>query len=212
MRTFVHTTAFVVAAGLAACSSADKGATADSVAAGAATTTTATGMSADSGMAGMDHSKMSGGMAGMANMTGDPDRDFLRMMSDHHKGLILMTHDAMERKDAPRVAPDAKTMDTKQDAELKKMQGMLQQRYSDRYEAKVMPESQKMADGLKPLAGKEYEKSFLRNVVMHHQQALKMVDAYLPTAKVPELKAMAEKMKADQTKEIAELERKMATL
>lgn len=214
MRSVVRTTLALVAAatGLVACSSSDGGARADTAAAGAETTPAATTMPADSAMAGVDHSKMAGGMGGMANMTGDPDRDFLRMMSDHHKGLIHMAHEAMERKDAPRVAADAKKMDAKQDAELEKMQGMLQQRYSDRYEAKVMPDNQKMADDLKPLAGKEYEKTFLHHVVMHHQQAIKMIDSYLPTAKVPELKAMAEKMKAEQTAEIAQLERKMATL
>jgi len=195
----------VVAIGLAACSSADKAATTDTAGAGATTTMA---MPADTAMAGMDHSNM----AGMAGMTGDPDRDFLRMMADHHKGLVLMAHQTLDRKDAPRVAADAKKMDTKQDAEIVKMQGMLQQRYSDRYEPNVMPDNQKMADELKALAGKEYEKTFLHHVVMHHQMAIKMVDAYLPTAKVPEIKAMAEKMQAEQTAEIAELERKMATL
>ena len=36
------------------------------------------------------------GMQGMANMTGDPDRDFLRMMSDHHRGMIEMAHQAKD--------------------------------------------------------------------------------------------------------------------
>lgn len=210
MRSAVRTTfaLVAVATGLAACSSGDSGSTADTSAAGAATATSAMTMPADSGMAGMDHSNM----AGMPGMTGDADRDFLRMMSDHHKGMMLMASQTIARNDAPRVAADARKMDTKQSAEIKQMTGMLQQRYSDQYEPKVMPNNQKMADELKALAGKEYEKTFLHHVVMHHQQAIKMVDAYLPTAKVGEIKTMAEKMKADQAKEITELERKMATL
>lgn len=48
-------------------------------------------------MAGMNHDSV-GGMnrGGMANMTGDPDRDFFRMMTDHHKGLVAMAHLSVE--------------------------------------------------------------------------------------------------------------------
>ena len=44
-------------------------------------------------------------------------------------------------------------------------------------------------------------------MTMHHQQALKMADIELRSGKSPELKAMAQKMKDQQTREIAELAR-----
>ena len=153
------------------------------------------------------------GMQGMSNMqgmsmTGDADRDFLRMMSDHHKGMILMAHMTKDRKPAGRSAADAAKLDTKQDKELDQMQTMLEKDFKDPYAPKVMPDNQAMADELKGKSGADYDRTFYQNVVKHHQQAIKMIDDYLPKAKSATIKQMAEKMKADQTKEIAEFQQK----
>ncbi len=88
-----------------------------------------------------------GGMAGMA-MTGDPNRDFLRMMSDHHKGLIAMAHQTIENKEKLAVKDIARRLDTKQDQELEKMNTMLETDYKDAYAPKVMPDNQQMVDDL----------------------------------------------------------------
>ncbi len=163
-------------------------------------------MSGDSGMTGM---QASGSMAGM-EMTGDADRDFLRMMSDHHKGLSSMAHHAKEMK-LP-VAVDAKKIDTKQDGEIDRMVTMLETQYKDPYAPKVMAGDREMIDALKGKTGSDYQKTFYENVVQHHQAALAMINDYLPKARSPEVKAMAEKMKVDQTKEIAEFQQKAGKL
>lgn len=154
----------------------------------------------------------SGGMQGMANMTGDPDHDFLRMMSDHHKGLIQLAHMTKEKKDVGTAAQDATKLDTKQDEELDHMVTMLEKDFKDPYAPKVMPEHQKMADELKAKSRKDYERLFYQDIIKHHQEAVKMVDAYLPTGKNTMLKGMAETMKADQQKEIREFQQKVAKL
>jgi uncharacterized protein (DUF305 family) len=205
----------LIATSVAACSSKTKDGTTttgDSAASGMApasgtmsSSQPMSGMRGDSGMQGMQGA---GSMPGMA-MTGNPDRDFLRMMSDHHKGLSAMAHGAKEMK-LP-VAADAKKLDTEQDGELDTMVTMLETQYKDPYAPKIMPSNQAMIDALKGKTGKEYQKTFYDNVVQHHQEALKMIDEYLPKARSPEVKAMAEKMKAAQTKEIAEFQRKAAT-
>jgi len=151
-------------------------------------------------------------MSGMANMTGDPDRDFLRMMSDHHKGLIAMVHPTLDKKENLAITGDAAKMDKKQDAELDKMITMLDQQYKDSYTPSVMPDNQRMVDELKDKSGADYSRTFLKNVIAHHQQAIQMVDEYLPKAKNPQVKAMAEKMKSDQAKEITELQRKLSAM
>lgn len=195
-------------AAVGACAKSDT--TADSLAAGAnapATTTAMSGMAGDS-MAGHDMS----GMQGMANMTGNADQDFLRMMSDHHKGLILMAHMTKDRKPAGTAAADATKLDAAQDKELEHMVTMLEKDFKDPYAPKVMPQHQAMADALKAKSGKDYDRTFYQNIIQHHQEALKMVDAYLPRAKNAMLKQMAEKMKADQTKEIADFQAKVTRL
>ena len=103
-------------------------------------------------------------------------------------------------------------MDKKQDAELEKMITMLDQQYKDTYTPSVMPEHQRMVDELKGKSGADYSRMFLTNVIVHHEQAIKMIDDYLPKAKNAQVKAMAEKMKSDQTKEIAELQRKLGAM
>jgi uncharacterized protein (DUF305 family) len=148
----------------------------------------------------------------MANMTGDPDRDFLRMMSDHHKGLIALAHPTLEKKENLAVKGDARKMDKAQDAELKKMITMLDRQYKDTYTPSVMPDNQRMVDELNGKSGTEYSRTFLKNVIAHHKQAIKMIDDYLPKSKSPQVKSMAEKMKSDQTKEIAELQKKLGAM
>lgn len=200
--------AFAAAVAIGACAKSDK--PADSLAAGAgasATASTAMPAAGDS-MAGHDM----GGMQGMANMTGNPDRDFLRMMSDHHKGLIVMAHMTKDRKEGGTAAADATKLDTKQDQELDHMVSMLEKDFKDPYAPKVMPEHQAMADSLKAKTGKEYDRTFYQDIIKHHQEAIKMIDDYLPKAKNTMLKQMAEQMKADQTKEIADFQQKVSRL
>ncbi len=153
-----------------------------------------------------------GSTAGMSNMTGDADHDFLRMMSDHHKGLIVLAHMTKEKQDVGTARADATKLDAAQDKELDHMMTMLEKDFKDPYAPKVMPEHQAMADALKPMTGKDYGRTFYQDVIKHHQGALKMIDDYLPKAKNAMLKQMAEKMKADQGKEIADFEKKVAKL
>jgi uncharacterized protein (DUF305 family) len=197
--------AALVLATSGACAKSDK--TVDSATATASAPVTTTATSGDS-MARHDMS----GMQGMANMTGDADHDFLRMMSDHHKGLIQIVHMTKDRKDVGTAATDAAKLDAAQDKELDHMVTMLEQDFKDPYAPKVMPEHQAMADELKAKSGKDYERTFYQDIIKHHQEAVKMVDDYLPKAKNTMLKQMAEKMKADQTKQIADYQQKLAKL
>lgn len=151
-------------------------------------------------------------LAGMA-MTGDPDRDFLRMMSDHHKGLIAMAHEGMLQggRGTAQSQADARILDAKQDRELEQMVKMLEANWKDSYEPKVMPIDQAMIGSLLRNSGQAYAAEFYRNVVAHHRRAVTLIDEYLPKAKRADLKVMAEQMRKDQLAEIQEFERKAGT-
>lgn len=153
-----------------------------------------------------------GAMPGMAGQTGDADPDFLRMMSDHHKGLIALVHMTQDRSGVGTAKADARKMDKAQDAELDKMMTMLEKTYKDPYAPKVMPEHKAMADALKPMSGTAYERTFYTDIIAHHKEALAMIDGYLPKAKSADVKVMAQKMKADQSREITDFEQKLAKL
>ena len=191
---------------VAACSTAEK--TPDTT---AMTSNPAAMPAADSASAASASGNM-GGMGNMENMTGDADRDFLRMMSDHHKGLIAMAHMTKDRKEGGRAVADAKKLDAAQDDEIDKMQTMLEKDFKDPYAPKVTADHQAMIDELKGKTGTDYDRSFYQNVIKHHEQALKMVNAYLPTSKNAMVKQMAEKMKSDQSKEIADFQMKVAKI
>lgn len=215
----------------AACSpKTDSSATTDSAAGQMRDTSAAAGTAAGAGahdsmggMQGMQHDSMAmGGMAGMAGMSsmppedqkamrmsGNPDQDFLRMMSDHHKGLIAMAHLVTEEKKGSASAQaDATKLDKKQDEELDKMATMLEKQYKDAYDPRIMPSNQAMVDQLKGQSGAQLDRMFYGNVVKHHQMAIKMIDEFVPKMKSAELKQMAEKMKRDQAREIHEFEQK----
>lgn len=153
-----------------------------------------------------------GSMPGMEAQTGDPDHDFLRMMSDHHKGLIALVHMTQVRSDVGTAKADATKLDKAQDAELDQMMTMLEKTYKDPYAPKMMPEHQAMAAALKSMSGKGYERTFYDDIITHHSEAIPMIDAYLPKAKSARVKAMAEKMKADQSREITDFQQKLAKL
>lgn len=189
----------------AACARSDR--TADSAALPPNAPATATATSGDS-MAGHDTS----GMQGMANMTSDADHSFLRMMTDHHQGLVVMTQMTEHRKDVGPAAADAAKLDKAQSKQVAEMVTLLDKDFHDRYVPKVMPEHQAMIDDLKTKSGKDYERTFYRDLIKHHQEAITMIDAYLPKAKNPMVKQMAEKMKAIQTRQIAEFQQQLARL
>lgn len=202
------------AALVAACGGGDQnnaGATTGATTGAAAAGDTA-GMMAGAGhsaMAGMDHSNMPG-MNRPAPK--DADQEFLRMMSDHHEGLVQMGSAAMTKASKPETQADAHKLHTKQQEEQQKMLGMLKTSYGDSITPMVVPSNKAMNDSLAAKSGVEYDRTFYGNVVKHHQEGVKMVDDFLPRLTKPDVKQMAEKMKTDQQKEIAEMEKKMAAI
>jgi uncharacterized protein (DUF305 family) len=171
--------------------------------AGRASDTTA--IAADSSPAAGPHD-----MAGMP-MTGDADRDFLVMMSGHHKGLIALAHESMLRGSRGTIQSqdDARILDARQDRELEQMIAMLKATYQDSAQPRVRPADQAMIDSLLRIPGPAYALEFYRAVVAQHRRAVGMIDEYLPNAKRADLKALAERMRSDHLAEIREFERKV---
>ena len=147
----------------------------------------------------------------MAIMTGEADRDFLRMMSDHETGLLVLARTAEARKDGAPL-PDATTLAAKENDTLARLNALLVKNYSDAFASKAMPADHAMADALSATTGTAYERLFFQNVITHHRQAQAMIDEYLPKAKNASIKQLAETMKADRAREIGALQAKIAAL
>ena len=192
----------LVAAG---CAKSDT-ATADSAAGTAPAPAAGTTTAADSGMAGMDHSTMAGMNRAPAK---DGDHEFLRMMSDHHEGMIRMATEAMTKGSTPTVQGDAHTMHTKQAADQKRMVAMVQSTYGETVTPMVMPSNQSMIAALQGKTGAEYDRTFYQHVIAHHREGIKMTDDMMSKLTRNDVRQMAQTMKSEQQKEITEIERKM---
>lgn len=92
------------------------------------------------------------------------------------------------------------------------MIGMLKSAYGETKEPMMMPSNKQMLDDLASTpAGATYDKKMYEHTIMHHEEGIKMVNDFLPRLTRPELKQMAQKMKADQQKEIEEFRRKASS-
>lgn len=151
----------------------------------------------DTGMAGMDHSQMS-----MAPAR-DADQEFLRMMVDHHQGLVDMTDTAMAKNLSGDAASKGRAIRRKQLAERDDMQGMLKTGYAEDKMPMVMESNRRMIADV--ASTQNVNRTYLEKVIAHHEEALKMTGDFEAQFTKPAVRTMAEKMKGDQQKEIAEL-------
>lgn len=153
------------------------------------------------------------GMAGMSNTPAkDADQEFLRMMADHHQGFIEMVDEAMEKATRASAKADSKKMHDAQHKERDQMVAMIKKDYGEAHMPMIMPSNKAMNDSLEAMpAGAGYDRELYRKIIAHHQEGVKMIDQFLPRLTRPAVKQMAEKMRADQTREIAMFQKKSGT-
>lgn len=153
-------------------------------------------------MGGMDHSMMAG-----MNRTAphDSNQVFLRMMSDHHEGLIAMSDSALPRTQSADA--DAQRIKEKQQREQQEMLTMLRGTHGDSITPMIMSSNRQMIDSTLQASGTAADTVYWRQVVHHHVEGIGMTEKLLPHL-TGEVKQMAEKMLSDQKKEAEELRRK----
>lgn len=142
----------------------------------------------------------------------DADHEFLRMMIDHHEGLIQMGSAAMTSASAQQTKDDAHKLHTKQLAEQKEMQSMVSRSYDENVVPMVIPSNKAMNDTLQQKSGTDYDRTFYGNVAQHHREGIRMMNDFEARVQRPEVRQMIARMKTDQEREIGEFEAKMARL
>lgn len=138
----------------------------------------------------------------------DADQEFLRMMADHHDGLVQMATAAMTKASRPATQGDAHSLHTRQAAERDSMVGILRSAYGDSHAPTVTAKHRAQNDSLQAMSGAQYDRTFYRMIVDHHREAVVMIDSMLPRLARPDVKRMAEKMRSDQQKEIGDFQGK----
>lgn len=144
-----------------------------------------------------------------APATQPPEQQFLIKMTDHHEGLILMASGAATKATKSVTKADATKLRTKQTAERDKMVAMLRSTYNDSHTPQAMAKHVAQNDSLQALSGPAYDSTFYRMVIEHHREGIAMIDSMSPQFTKADVKQMADKMKSDQQKEIADFQRKV---
>ena len=172
--------------------------------AGDSATATVAAAPADSGMAGMDHSNMPG-MNRPAPR--DSNQAFLRMMSDHHEGLVVIADSAGTRAQNSTTRSDAERLEAKQRREQQEMLAMLRGQHQDSITPMVIPSNRAMLDSILSATGPALDPTFYRQVVHHHREGIAMTEPMMPHL-TGDVRQMADRMVAEQRREIDEFERK----
>lgn len=184
---------------MVACSGNASDSAADSAAGTTAAAAPAAGDIGAAAHAGMDHSAMT------RTAPRDTNQAFLRMMSDHHQGLLVMVDSASGKLSAAKA--DADMMRQKQKSGQDHMMHLLATQYSDSIMPMVMPSNQAMIEAVARAAAGDADPVFYQQVIAHHREGIMMIDKQLPHL-TGEPKQMATTMREEQQREIAEFERK----
>lgn len=175
------------------------------------------GRGAQAGMAGRGaqmggHKGMSGG-GGMMSM--DHGQHFIQMMIPHHEDAITMAGLALQQAERPEIRQLATDIERVQTEEIAQMRGWYQQWYDADVPAAMtrdisgmggmhvmggMAEDSMSLDGATP-----FDKSFIEQMVPHHEQAVMMASMALQHNDRPELRTLLQSIIASQTAEIARM-------
>ena len=154
-----------------------------------------------------------------ANMTGDQfDKAYLTDMIAHHQGALNMASQARELSTKAEIRTLADAILSSQESEVQQMMDW-QQKWnysatdsSNPHASHMMESSGSMGDDmanmeakLNGLSGEAYDKEFLKQMILHHQQAVDMSKYADTNAKHQEVKDLARAVITTQEKEIADM-------
>lgn len=154
-----------------------------------------------------------------ASMTGDQfDKAYLADMIAHHQGALNMASQARELATKAEIRTLADVILSSQATEVQQMMDWQQEwNYSatdssNPHAGHMMESSGGMGDDmadmeakLNGLSGEAYDKEFLRQMILHHQQAVDMSKYADTNAKHQEVKDLAKAIITAQEKEIADM-------
>ncbi|MEQ7845742.1 DUF305 domain-containing protein [Nocardioides kribbensis] len=147
----------------------------------------------------------------------DADVTFAQQMIPHHEQAVEMATMAQERAASPEVKELADTIEAAQGPEIETLTGWLEdwgQEVSSEDSMGGMDHSGGMSgmmtdedmEGLGAATGAEFDQMFLEMMIEHHTGAIEMAQTEQEDGENPDAVALAEKIEADQTAEIAQME------
>lgn len=146
------------------------------------------------------------------------DQMFIDMMVPHHQGAVEMAKIALERAEHAEIKAMAKDIVASQEAEIAKMKAWRKAWFgSEDAPAMDMPMAHTEMPGMSSMMNMSkdidalktatpFDLAFLDAMIPHHQGAVAMARACAEKAQHAEIKALAEEILRDQTREIAQMQ------
>ena len=122
-------------------------------------------------------------------------------MSDHHAGLMVVIHAAIESNRSPSLQLAIRKIEDDYDRELDAISNMLRRIYDDKHVPIADRDYTRTAQTLR--AGTRDSTIFFRTALKNDEQALQMASDYLPKARNAQVKRFADQLRGDQPRRVA---------
>jgi hypothetical protein len=136
----------------------------------------------------------------------DPERQFLRIMADHHAGMAALARTAQERTADSSVRANAQRLAARYAAEGAQVLLLLRRLHRDAHRAMTTPVAEAMNDSLRQTPPAAVGRGFAEAAAAHYRDDLVIIDRYLPSLQHPEVKALAQRLRDEEARELAEVE------
>ena len=130
-------------------------------------------------------------------------------MSDHHKDVIRIAHAAIESNKDPSLHAAIRKVEEEHDHTLDAMLALLRSVYADEYVPQTNPENDVTADLLRK-SSSDYTRIFLAAAEKSEEDALRILNEYLPKAKKQRVRNFAQELRRKEGAGIPALRRALS--
>lgn len=141
----------------------------------------------------------------------DVSDTWIKQMIEHHRGALAMSEVVLERTPTPEVHAMAKDTIAKQGKEIEDLTKLLSKSSADPASLEpYKPANMAMHEAMMAAKGADVSETYLRKMREHHRGAVAFSDVVLAKGATGRVRAAAQKIKTDQSKEIAMIEAMLA--
>jgi uncharacterized protein (DUF305 family) len=137
---------------------------------------------------------------------------FMKDMIEHHHMALMMAEECQERATHDELKEMCRTMEADQAAEIRQMRVWLHDWYKVHVDSVMTPAQMKAMNAMASmkrfsrLSGSEYEIAFMREMIKHHEMAIKRAAECTTRARHEELIEMCRAIETNQKREIEQME------
>jgi hypothetical protein len=140
-----------------------------------------------------------------AAASASPDQQLLHEVADLNQGVALLAHETMHRTGTFPSKADAEKVDKQHDAEMDHARAALKM-LNDSYTGSASHSDSATAAALGKQSGAAYDHAFRADVSALDQREIQSIDKYLPQLTNPQIKTLAQRMRASAQQEMGQLQ------